>query len=129
MRPQDQHVPPLHDPHLRAITRAIKTSDGGLSPEDLALNVYTALYGRTGQQVEISPVVAAHVLWHLHARGGQPASAFRTTLILAISMAEAEHRVRLARAYPDYVAALTMGQAGGHGIAELQAIAARDGDL
>lgn len=75
---------------------------------------------------EISPEVAAHVLWHFGCDGGSPASGFKTTLMLAIAQADMPNRERLAKGFPDYVAAFNLAQLTSHGTAALQKLAAQD---
>lgn len=70
---------------------------------------------------------AAHTLF-LFARGGWPASGFKSTLLHAIAQADILNRNRLALAYPEYVAAYNIAQLDDDGIAKLQAIVARDGE-
>ncbi len=85
-----------------------------------------ALYGSNPTPQTISPKVAAEVLHHFGADGGREPSGFRRSLILAIAQADVPNRARLARAFPDYVAAVTSAQATEDGVVELQAIAAGD---
>lgn len=78
-------------------------------------------------EVEIPVEAAAHTLF-LFARGGWPASGFKSTLLHAIAQADIINRTRLAMAYPEYVAAYNLAQNDDDGIAKLQAIVALDGE-
>ena len=55
----------------------------------------------------VTPDVAAHVLWHYRQLGYPPGS-FTSALIRAIAGADPGNRLRLARAFPEYVRAVSL---------------------
>ncbi|MEV4059693.1 hypothetical protein [Nonomuraea dietziae] len=129
---------------LGQLSRALNNLDTQLSRTEVAdgkpvaayvaehsrhYRVGKALYGAAEPPTdapEISPETAAHVLHHFGCEGGSPASGFKTTLMLAIAQADMPNRERLAKAWPDYVAAMNLAQVTSHGTAALQKLAARD---
>lgn len=73
---------------------------------------------------QIDADAAAHVLWEFKLAGGVRPASFVTQLLVAIGLADEHHRMRLAAAYPGYVAAMRLVHRDG-GVARLQAIAER----
>lgn len=69
-------------------------------------------------------VVARHVLWHYGSGGGVRPGSFVTALLAAIAAADVINRVRLAQAFPVYVAACHVAERTEGGVAELQRMAA-----
>jgi hypothetical protein len=61
---------------------------------------------------EVSPHVAAHVLWYFGAGGYEPGAYIRTLLDL-IARADPVNSAVLRNAYPEYVHAFNLGQSKG----------------
>lgn len=57
--------------------------------------------------VTIPDEVAAHVLWQ-EGHGGYPAGSFTTALLKAWSLADSQNAARLAKAFPEYGAAIAL---------------------
>jgi hypothetical protein len=70
----------------------------------------------------ISPTAAAHVLWCYDETGGYEPGSFVRQLIVLIGRADPANRAKLARGFPEYVAACEEIEAPG-GTETLQAIA------
>ncbi|GGR70846.1 MULTISPECIES: hypothetical protein [Streptomyces] len=71
---------------------------------------------------EISADAAAHVLFQ-ERLGGWPPSTFPTKLLDAWTSAGTANAERLAAAFPEYAAAISLVRSGAQGIAQLRAIA------
>ncbi|WP_433444609.1 hypothetical protein [Nonomuraea sp. CA-141351] len=56
---------------------------------------------------DITPAIAAHVLFHFH-RGGLPGPLFYRRLLTAIEVASADQRAALALAFPGWVKAFEL---------------------
>ena len=72
---------------------------------------------------EITPEIAAHVLFHF-GRGGWPASGFKSRLVELIATADVVNRGSLALGFPGYVAAFNLAQTSDSGTATLRTIVA-----
>lgn len=70
----------------------------------------------------IPPEVAAHVLYHF-GHGGYPAGSFIQTLLKAIAIADSGNLDRIARGFPEYVAAVQAISYDPDGVAHLRRIA------
>lgn len=75
---------------------------------------------------QLSPHVAAHVLWFFGAGGYEPGTYIEQLLVL-ISRADPVNTNLLRGVYPEYVHAFNLGQSRG-GIGDLQRIANGDDD-
>jgi len=75
---------------------------------------------------QITPEIAANVVWHHGMPGGYPPGRYFLGLMPVIAIADPINRAWLSAAYPGYVAAMNLAEQTG-GIAQLQAIAAQDG--
>lgn len=75
-------------------------------------------------QIELSPHIAAHVLWYFGAGGYEP-GAYVKTLMDLIARADPVNTQLLRNAYPEYVHAFNLGQSRG-GIGALHRVV--DGD-
>lgn len=73
----------------------------------------------TGIQAE----VARHVLHHFGDTAGYGAGGFTALLIELIARADVDNRARLFTAFPEYTAAVLLGQLIPDGIAQLRCIA------
>lgn len=79
---------------------------------------------------EITPTVAAHVLWHFAAGPGDVELAvkpvdFLVSLLDTIARADPDNRLRLAYGFPGYVRAVNLAQNTEAGITELRDVARR----
>lgn len=74
---------------------------------------------------DITPEIAAHVLFHFGEPDGSAASGFKTALLQAIATADIVNRELLARGFPGYVAAFNLAQMTEDGTATLKTIAAK----
>lgn len=86
----------------------------------------TRVLGRAPMQIDVSPHVAAHVLWYFGAGGYEP-GAFIKQLLDLIARADPVNTQILRNGYPEYVHAFQLGQSKG-GIGALQRSANGDDD-
>ena len=74
----------------------------------------------------VTPVQAAHVLWHFRDPRGYRPGSFIEKLLDAIGAADHMNRFQLFTAFPGYVTAWEMGARQANGLDQLAAIAALD---
>lgn len=107
---------PEHRAHCGTLT---------MRSSDAAELIVRITAGEPGPE-QITPEIAAHVLWYIGASGGYGPGHFVRNLLAALETADLINRTRLLAAYPGYVAAINLAEQPG-GIAQLQAIAAQAG--
>lgn len=71
----------------------------------------------------VTPAIAAAVLWKFGQPGGLEPGHFLQALLEAISVADLDNRARLSLAFPGLVEAYTVGANETYGVARLQEIA------
>ncbi|MDH2425741.1 hypothetical protein [Sphaerisporangium sp. TRM90804] len=74
-------------------------------------------------EVEVTPKVAAQVLYHYGLTGGMQAGSFITALITAMTKADRDHLLRLSTVYPAYAVAVYLARDTEHGRGWLQNVA------
>ena len=89
------------DEHMRVVVRGVDRTD----------TVHRACLTLTPRpaapEAQVTPDVAAHVLWH-YRQIGYPPGSFVSALIRAIAGADGGNRRLLARGFPDYVRAVRL---------------------
>jgi len=77
------------------------------------------------EHAQITPQIAAHVLWHYGTGFGYRPDPFTQALLAAITEADAANRQRMAKAFPGYVAAIGLADSA-DSFARLRRIARRE---
>lgn len=105
----------------RSSDNMVVMGETAAAPATVAADCLTLVPPQPVPGAPIGPEVAAHVLWHYRQLGYPPGS-FTSDLIRAIAGADPGNRRLLARAFPDYVRAVSLAADDPGGIDRLRQV-------